>query len=61
MTECPPNNPRFAIMWEKNYDMNHSKSVEILGIKYHEIKDTMVDMAESMIEAGMLPDNRGSK
>ena len=26
--------------------MDHSKSVDILGIKYHDIKDTMVDMLE---------------
>jgi hypothetical protein len=52
MEACPPNNPRFAAMWEKKYQLNHSKSVDILGIKYHDIKDTMVDMAESLIENG---------
>ena len=58
MEACPPNNPRFAAMWEKKYQLNHSKSVDILGIKYHDIKDTMVDMAESLIENGLIPDNR---
>ena len=58
MEACPPNNPRFAAMWEKQYQLNHSKSVDILGIKYQDIKETMVDMAESLIENGLIPDNR---
>ena len=58
MAECPPGNPRFAIMWGKEYKLDRSKSESILGIKYHNIKDTVVDMSESMINLGMLPDNR---
>lgn len=58
MAECPPDNLRFKAMWEKNYNLDNSKSVKVLGIQYKPIEDTMISMAEGMIEAGMLPDNR---
>lgn len=58
MEQCPPNNPRFEIMWDRTYNMDHTKSVEVLGIKYHDIKDTLIDMAEGLIDFGMIPDNR---
>ncbi len=38
--------------------MDNSKSTSILGIKYYDLKDTLVGMAETMIGLGMLPDNR---
>ena len=59
MAECPPNNPRFALMWDCRYEMDNTKSKEILGIKYYDIKNTMVDMAESLIANGTIPDLRG--
>ncbi len=43
-------------MWDRTYNFDHTKSVEVLGLKYHDIKDTIIDMAENMIEMGMLPD-----
>ena len=58
LEECPPENLRFKNVWGHKYDLDNSKSTEILGIKYYDIKDTVVDMAETMIGLGMLPDNR---
>ena len=45
-------------MWEKVYKIDNSRSKEILGIKYYEISDTLVSMAEALINNGVLPDNR---
>ncbi len=58
MTECPPENKRFKLIWEKNFNMNHLKSEKLLGIKYIDIKDTLIQMAEKMIDSGLIPDNR---
>ncbi|TNV77191.1 hypothetical protein FGO68_gene5942 [Halteria grandinella] len=59
--ECPMDNPRaklLQILWNHEYTMDRTRSEKVLGIQYHDIKATEVDMALSMIELGMLPDNR---
>jgi dihydroflavonol-4-reductase len=58
MEQCPPENVRFKNIWGRHYDLVNTKSQEILGIKYYDIKDTVVSMAEAMINHGMVPDNR---
>ena len=58
MTECPPDNKRFKLVWERKYDVDHSKSERLLGINYIDIKDTLIEMAEKMIQDGIIPDHR---
>jgi nucleoside-diphosphate-sugar epimerase len=58
MAECPPGNLRFQVMWEKRSEFDNSRSKTVLGIQYHDIKDTLVSMATQMIDDGVLPDNR---
>ncbi len=58
MAECPPENKRFKVIWEKHFIVNHSKSERLLGIKYIDIKETLIQMAEKMIDSGLIPDNR---
>ena len=58
MTECPPENKRFKLVWERKYDVDHSKSERLLGIKYIDIKDTLIEMAEKMIQDRVIPDHR---
>ena len=58
MAECPQGNLRFKNMWEKEFTFDHSRSVKTLGIEYHTNKETLIDMANQMINDGVLPDNR---
>jgi nucleoside-diphosphate-sugar epimerase len=58
MEQCPPDNQRFKNNWNRNYNVVNTKSQEILGIRYYDIKDTLFSMIETMIEHGMLPDYR---
>ena len=45
-------------MWDKRSEFDNSRSKTILGIQYHEVKDTLVAMATQMIDDGIIPDNR---
>lgn len=58
MVDCPSMMTKFKLNWNKVYTMDNTRSVEILGVKYHEMKDTMVSMAEQMIADGMIPEKR---
>jgi dihydroflavonol-4-reductase len=58
MAESPPDNKRFKLIWEKKFNISHAKSEKLLGIEYLDIKETLIDMAEKMIEDGLIPDNR---
>jgi hypothetical protein len=58
LEECPVDNLRFKNNWKRNYNLDNTKSQEILGIRYYDIKETLFSMIETMIEHGMLPDYR---
>ncbi len=58
MPACPPSFPRFLLIWGKKFNLDRSKSETILGIKYRDLKETLVEMAEWMINSKMIPDNR---
>jgi nucleoside-diphosphate-sugar epimerase len=58
MGACPPGNARFEALWDWDFEVDNSKSKEILGITYHNIEDTLREMTEGMIENGCLPDLR---
>jgi dihydroflavonol-4-reductase len=61
IAECPMDNPRakmLQLLWNREYRLDRTRSENVLGIKYHDIKDTVIDMAESFVELGMIPDNR---
>ena len=39
--ECPEN-ARFKLLWERVFQLDNSKSKEILGIEYIDMKDSLV-------------------
>lgn len=45
--------------WYKTFDNTRSK--EILGIKYRPTQESLVDMAHSMINSGIIEDKRKEK
>ena len=54
MTECPPGNSRFKLLWGREFEVDNSRSVDILGIKYHDIDDTLTSMVQGMIDQGYI-------
>jgi nucleoside-diphosphate-sugar epimerase len=48
-------------LWGQEFNVLNDKSKRILGIEYHKMDDTLVSMAESMIEAGLIKDKRKKK
>jgi nucleoside-diphosphate-sugar epimerase len=58
MEECPPENVRFKNAWGHHWKLDNTRSTSILGIKYHDVKDTLVDMTEALISHSMIPDNQ---
>jgi hypothetical protein len=57
MEECPPENFRFKNAWGHHLKLDNTRSTSILGIKYHDVKDTFVDMTEALISHSMIPDD----
>lgn len=55
MTECPPGNLRQKTIWGQSFKLDRTKSEKILKVQYHSMKDTLVTMANGMIEAGIIP------
>ena len=53
-----PTTPASKTHGATNTKLENTKSTTILGLKYHDIKNTLVDMTESLIAHGMVPDNR---
>ena len=48
-------------MWGKPLRLDNRRSKEVLGINYMDTKQTVVEMAASMIESGIIPEKRGQK
>eukprot|EP00347_Sterkiella_histriomuscorum_P002260 403368849 len=44
--------------WNKALNLDNRKSREILGIQYQNTRDTIVGMADSMIDSGLIKDKR---
>lgn len=55
MAECPPDNKRYASLWDFSYKVDNSKTKKELGIAHKDIKKSLVEMAQSMIEHGLIP------
>ena len=49
---------RLLPLWGRSMTMINDRSKKVLGMEYIPMKDTYVDMAESMIELGLIPDKR---
>lgn len=47
-----------APMWGKKLILANERSVNVLGLKYQDPKKTIVEMAESMIDSGLIQDKR---
>ena len=45
-------------MWGKNFEFNTDRSKSILGIEYRPTKDSVLEMINSMIDAGWIEDKR---
>lgn len=54
MAEYPPGNPRFKLLWGRKFDVDNRKSIDVLGIKYHDIKDTLYSMVDGMLAQGFI-------
>lgn len=60
-TECPADNLRFQTLWDIEPQFDNSKSKKVLGIKYLSLEDTLVTMANQLINEGLIPDKRAAK
>ena len=47
--------------WDKEQVLSNKKSIDILGMTYHGHRETLIDMGESMIDIGIVPDKRKKK
>ena len=46
-------------LWNKNYNIINDRSIRILGIEYIPLEETVIEMANGMIEAGYIPNKLG--
>lgn len=44
--------------WDKTYNLSNKRSIEILGMKYRSLSESLIDMAHSLIDLGYAPDRR---
>ena len=47
--------------WNKKIAIDHQKSEEILRVQYRPVADSVIAMAECMLEAGVIKDKRKKK
>ncbi len=59
MAESDPSHLLEMHLWDLDYKIDCSKASRILGVRFREIKVSLYDMAEKMIEMGVIPDLRG--
>ena len=45
----------------KVYNFDNSQSKEVLGFEYTDLAQTLVEMRESLIQQGYVPDNRDKR
>ena len=48
-------------MWGKEWTVDNSKTRSELGIEFQDMKTSLVDMVESLIEQGYIPEKRKEK
>lgn len=55
MAECPPDNKTFQSLWDHSYKIDNTKTRNELAINFRDTKKSLVEMANSMIAAGLIP------
>lgn len=45
-------------MWGKNINVDNTKSKTILGVQYHEGRESILEMAKCMIQYGVIPEKK---
>ena len=49
---------RIAVYWGREMKVNNQRSIDVLNINYRPLEDSFREMADSMIDQGMIVDRR---